>query len=104
MNNNKHQAPASPGHTVIEYGIRYTEIGRVPGDHQLKRRTKYKPCSRHTAAMALQQVRAMQESSPLCPEVDAVVVTRTLTYSSWTEQADAGQGAGPDETGTEASR
>ncbi|MCP2364244.1 hypothetical protein HD597_011264 [Nonomuraea thailandensis] len=99
---NKHEVPASPGHTVIEYGIRYTEIGRVAGDPKLKRRTKYKLCSLHTAARVLQQVRAMQEGSPLCPEVDAAIVTRTLTFGPWTEQAD--QGAGPGATGPEAFR
>ncbi|MGP3917631.1 hypothetical protein [Nonomuraea sp. 10N515B] len=92
MNSNQQAAP-SPVHTVTEYGIRYTQISRAPGDPRLKRRIKYKLCSPATAAEKLVEVRAWQENEPLCPVVDAVVVTRTVTYGAWTVPADARGGA-----------
>jgi hypothetical protein len=92
VNTNHDQQAAPSGHTVTEYGIRYTEICRAPGDRRLKRRTKYKLCSLVTAAEKLAAIRAWQESSQLCPEVDAAFVTRTVTYSRWTP-VDLGGGA-----------
>lgn len=80
-------------HTVTEYGIRYTVIARTPTDRRLKRRIKYKLASRSTVAENLAAVRAWQETNPLCPHVDAVIVTRTVTYGAWSEPPQTGGGA-----------
>jgi hypothetical protein len=97
VNTTQQTAAPSAVRTVTEYAIRYSEIGCIPGDRRLRLRFKYRLCSRTTAVMRRQEIRAYQESSPLCPKVDAVIVTRTLTYSAWsTQTAQAAQAASPD--------
>lgn len=83
--------------TVIEYGIRYTVVcGTVAQPRQLARRVKHKTSgvTRAQAEKDLKRITAWQSANPLCPQVDAVIVTRTVTYSDWTAPAQVGHGDG----------
>lgn len=73
--------------TLTEYAIRYTQLAQqVLTGRLFGRRTRFKLTPRRHAAEALARMRAWQERSPVCPEVDAVIVTRTVTVGEWVEQ------------------
>jgi hypothetical protein len=95
LNNDHIERSPATSRVVIEYGIRYTVIcGTVGQPALLQRRVKYRTCgvNRGHAMEKLLEVRSWQETNPLCPEVDAVIVTRTVTVGHWTEQAAGDKG------------
>ncbi|MGI5286586.1 hypothetical protein ACQEVF_25060 [Nonomuraea polychroma] len=96
MNTSQIQQSPATSRTVIESGIRYTVLGRTATDRRLRPRIKFKLCNPAQAAAVLEELRAWQKDSPLCPVVDAVVVTRTVTYSAWTEQPKQADSPDPD--------
>lgn len=70
--------------TLTEYAIRYTQLGRNPTGGGIARKVHYRRTHRSTRIEDLAAVKAWQDDhKTVCPEIDAVVVTRIVTFGDW---------------------
>lgn len=82
---------------ITEYAIRYSQLTADRTGAEPTREVKYRNTHRQTSAEDLAYVKFWQGAHPrACPEIDAVIVTRTLTYSEWTEAPATPYRGGPE--------